>query len=334
VNSWTVFATLWTSFNAPFQAAVNAESTQLATAVATPAMLAATIFLAITATLDLMSGGGGNPVLDIVRRTARIALILAAIGAATYVGTVNNLLLTTLPNELAQAVAGGKAVGAGAFDTLAGQAWASCEQVWKNIAWDDPPSWLAAFWAFLYLVNAMLAISVCFALWAITQVGLGLVVAVGPLAITCLINPQTARFFNGWLSTVVTFIIAQVMYVTLMSLLLVSIGNILTDVVRNAAAGGSNVNNLPGEVHSLLNAGLIFDVGVVLALTIVPIARAIGGGAAHEAAPLARWASGRLGAVDAASSVRPAGQSAAIGGGLTPGGAAGMRSITPAGRAA
>jgi type IV secretion system protein VirB6 len=330
MNDWTIFTNLYQSFNAPFLAAVNTQSTQMANAVAVPATLAATIYLGVIFSMDLLSGGGGNPVLDLVRRSGRVALILAALGAGTYVGTINNLLLTTLPAGLAAAVAGGVAVGAAAFDHLAGQAWLSVVQVWNNFSWESPKTWVPVIFACLYLIDAIIAISLCFALWVITQVGLGMTVAIGPLAIACLINPQTARFFNGWLSTVASFIVAQVMFVTVFSILIATVNNTLAQVLTGNAATGADANDIGGQIHQLVNAGLMFTVAAVVSLSVVPIARAIGGGAAAELAPFSRWASGKIGAGHAAMG------NAAVSGAKTAvsaTGAAGMRSIKAVGKA-
>nr|WP_294556508.1 type IV secretion system protein [uncultured Rhodopila sp.] len=334
MNDWMIFTNLYQSFNAPFLAAVNTQSTQLATAVAGPAMLAATVYLAVTASLDLMSGGSGNPVLDIVRRCARLALILAALGAGTYVGVVNNLLLTTLPAGLAAAVAGGIAVGGAAFDHLAGQAWASVVQVWNNFSWDSPKTYVPIIFASLYLIDAIIAISLCFALWVITQVGLGMTVAIGPLALACLINPQTARFFNGWLSTVVSFIIAQVMFVTIFSVLIATVNNTLAQILTGNAATGVNGNDIGGQIHQLVNAGLMFTVAAIVALSAIPIARAIGGGAAAELAPVTRWATGKIAAGHVAAGNAAVSGAQTAGAALSSSSVAGMRSINNiAGRA-
>lgn len=333
MNDWTIFNTLFTSFNAPFMLAINTQSMQLTQAVAIPATLAVTIYIAVIFTMDMYTGSPGNPILDLARRAGRCALILSCLGVGVYINTISNLLLVTFPNELSQAVTGSAAVGANAFDHLSGQVWVSVVQVWNNITLSSPKTWFPAVYACLYLAYSIAAVGFCFSIWLITQVGLGLTVAVGPLFVACLINPQTARFFNGWLSTIVTFIIAQVMIVTIISVLTTTVNNTLRQIVEANAATGASANDVGGQIHHLVNAGLMFTVAGILCLSIVPIARSIGGGAAAEIGGVSRWASSALAGVHSAAG---SGAGAAIGklsSGST-GGSAAMRSIAPVEKAA
>ena len=333
MNDWAIFTNLYQSFNAPFLATINAQSTQLAREVMPVAMLAATIYIGVIFSMDLLSGGGGNPILDLVRRAGRTALILSCLGAGVLVGTINNLLLVTLPAGLTAAVGGGLPVGAAIFDHLAGQVWTTCAQVWNNMSFTAPKTWMPGVFACLYLIDGILAVSLCATLWIITQVGLGVTVAVGPLAIACLLNPQTARFFNGWLSTVITFIVAQVMFVTIFSILIVTVNTTLAHILATNAAGVADGDDIGGQIHQMVNAGLMFTVAAITALSAIPIARAIGGGAGPELYAATRWATSKMGMATGATggtvAAAPANARAALG----PSSAAGMRNITPAGRA-
>jgi type IV secretion system protein VirB6 len=333
VNNWTTFADLFANFNAPFLTAVNQLSGNLSSAVAVPATLLATFYIAFGAYQDLYSDLSGNPVLNLVRRCLRVALILSCLVSATYVGTVSNVLLNTLPTDLAQAVTGGPAAGAAAFDTLIGQAWGATEQVYKNLSAFNAKSIVLGIFASLYLVLAAPAIVVAFAVWLITQVGLGLLVAIGPLAIACLIMPQTARFFNGWLASVMTGIVAQLMIVTIAAVLVAVVKNTLTQILTADAAAGVSADSLGGQVHHLVNALVMFLLAAIMSVSVIPIARAIGGGAAAETSGVVRWASGAIGsaagAAGSAASAVPAAAAAAARGA----GDAGMRAIKIAGKA-
>ncbi len=330
MNDWTTFANLFASFNTPFLSAINQLAANLSSAVAVPGTLLATFYIAFGAYQDLYSDLSGNPVLNLVRRCARVTLILSCLVSATYVGTVSNVLLNTLPTDLAQAVTGGPAAGAAAFDTLLGQVWVSTDQVWNNLSAFNTKSLVLGGFGVLYLVVSLPAIAIAFGMWLLTQVGVGLLVAIGPLAIACLIMPQTARFFNGWLASIVTGIIAQLMIVTVAAVLLATLKNILGQILAADAATGIAANDLGGQIHHLVNAMAMCLVAAIVTLSIIPIARAIGGGATTEATSVMRWATGAMGsAASAAASAVPAAAAAAARGA----GDAGMRAIKIAGKA-
>src|SRR5271157_198820 len=162
MDSWHIFAWIYQGFWQPFLAAINDMAGQLAGAVMLPATAGATIYLGATAYQDLY-GGGANPILDLARRAVRIGLILACLGAGFYVGTISNLLLNTLPNELAAAIVGNaNAVGAAAFDKLLGQSWEGCSQALKNISLFDPATIVIGLFIGLHELIACIGIGICF----------------------------------------------------------------------------------------------------------------------------------------------------------------------------
>ncbi|MGD0108675.1 MAG: type IV secretion system protein, partial [Rhodopila sp.] len=244
-------------------------------AVQGPATAGATLYILWTGYKALYLGDSGNPILDLVRACMRVVLVMGCLSVATYTGTFTQLLLTTLPTELAQAVTGAGTVGAGAFDTLATAAFTSTVQNLNNLP-VSLKSIPLGFFDILYLLGAGVAIVIAFALWLIVQVGIGLLVAVGPLAIACLITPQTARFFHGWLSSIVTALVAQVMIVATVAVMVVTIKSTLGQVLTVNAATGKNANDVIGQILSMLGAGMAFGLLTLVCLNINRFASAIG----------------------------------------------------------
>jgi hypothetical protein len=117
------------------------------------------------------------------------------------------------------------------------------------------------------------------------------------------------------------------------SVLLTTITTTLVQIVADNAATGANANDIGGEIHKLANAGLMFTVAAIAAISMVPIARAIGGGAATEISGVTRWATSMMAAP--ASALGSAAVSGAKAGGAAIGqaSAAGMRSLKAAGKA-
>jgi hypothetical protein len=123
------------------------------------------------------------------------------------------------------------------------------------------------------------------------------------------------------------------MIVTVAAVLLATLKNILGQILAADAATGIAANDLGGQIHHLVNAMAMCLVAAIVTLSIIPIARAIGGGAAAETSGVVRWASGAIGSAasaagSAASSVPAAAAAAAKGAGD-----AGMRAIKIAGKA-
>jgi type IV secretory pathway VirB6-like protein len=148
--------------------------------------------------------------------------------------------------------------------------------------------------------------------------------------------PQTARFFHGWLSSIVTALVAQVMIVATVAVMVVTIKSTLGQVLTANAATGKNANDVIGQILSMLGAGMAFGLLTLVCLNINRFASAIGGGAAAEISGAARWATGTAAsgagaAVSAAA--HPVATAQAAQAGLSKAGDAGMRSIKAVGRA-
>jgi len=236
---------------------------------------------------------------------------------------------------LTTAIAGnGAPVAAAAFDTLAGSVWAAGAQMLGSISAFDVGDYVVMGLGVILCDGlCLIGLGIAFTLWIVTAVSLGLLVAIGPLALLCLILPQTSRFFSGWLSGIVTAIVAQFLYTALIALLIATVQTLLVHILATNGSTGANANKVADQLHLLFGAGGIFLIAGFVSLAIVPLARLIGGGAAAETAAISRWAHGQLGAGARAAGGAVAGAAAAVTLGLSKNGAAGMRSITPVGKA-
>ena len=331
-NQFHVFAFLFTSFITPFMATINVVATNFADAVQLPAMLLATLYLCLKGYQALLSGESGNPILDLVRACVRISIVLSCLSVAVYTGEIAGLLLNTLPTELSQAITGNAAVGAGSFDNLAAETVLSSLQNIKNL----PTAFLSiVYGAFdvVYACASLLAIAVAFGLWLITQVYIGLLVAIGPLAIACVMLPYTSRYFHGWVSAIATSIVQQILIVTTVTILVATINTVLGPVLNANAATGANANDPVTQMTNLLEALVTFIILIYISYGTNRLAAIIGGGAAAEINAASQWAMGHIGTAASAAHGAATGGSSSAPAGLTKGGAAGMRSITPVGKA-
>lgn len=337
MNSWTFFANLYTAFDAVFIGAVQKGINNIAAEFQAPLVSAVTLWLAGMVSMEIMTPSG-EPMLALLRKLARVALVVSALATATYSQIFGTFLLTTLPNELVGVISGalpGASLAPAAFDKFLGATWAGAVEVWKSIHGWGPQSFGTMIVVGLDVTFSAVAIGIAFLIFMAQHVLLGVTIEVGPAFIFMLLWTYTARFFGGWIGVVAALITMEVLLVALLSILI----NVDTDIVQQIAAldgNGANAFNASdefGQLHLLIE-GMILSASMGFFAGVLPfVAQAIAGGVAAQVAPLTQAVSGF------ASSV---GQVAApVGGrigsaakGLGSMASAGMRSLRPAARAA
>jgi type IV secretion system protein VirB6 len=298
MNAWTLFASLDQNFDVQFLGAVQALLSALIAYVRQPLLAGAVVWIAGTAMVEMYSPGS-EPMTGLVRKLLRAAIVVFLVSSApTFNQYIGNLLLNTLPTDISNAVsgvAGGPAVAAASFDQLLNQAWAAGLQVYKNLpAWSLKGVGLMILVA-LYWAVAAVTIAVSFLVYLATHVFLGLVVATGPLFVCCLLWQRTTRFFDGWVGAAGSLILTQVLVVALLAMLVTVESQLVLQIAGLNRNGGVNVNNEVGQLHLLLEAGLMFFVAACIAKQLPDLARAIMGGIAHNTAPYSRAVMGTLG---------------------------------------
>lgn len=328
-NAWTFFAYLYQHFDVSMLQAVQQIIMTLANALSRPLIMAITLWIAGTAGVELFSPGG-DPMMGLFRKIIRAALVISAVSAANYTTYFGTFLLTTFPAELTAVVTSstvGTALGPAAFDTLFGGAWASYLEVLKNA----PSFWSAkgmgiAILASLFIIAAALCIGYGFYIYLSTHVLLGVAIAIGPLFVCCILWVRTTRYFDGWLGACLGLAVAQVLIVTLLSLLITVETDILKQIAALNGKGAINFNDEFAQIHYMLEGMILFAGVGYLAKQMPDLARAIMGGVSAGIAPITSMASAAL-----STAVMTAGGAVSGGIGAVASRAAGMRSLTPAG---
>ena len=230
----------------------------------------------------VLRGSVSEPVMDFAIRSIKLALIYALATTPAYSSFFTEPLFVAMPNALARAVSGSDVTGVGsAFDSFfAYAAWLGQSASHAGSLADPGPGVVAGV---VSLVGA-LAAALGFGVVMIAKVALALLVTLGPIFIACALFDATRRYFFGWLSQAVNYLVLFALIVTLFQLVL--------SLVRDQWGAIQGADPVAG--------GLMFIalclLGAIFFLQTPAIAAGIAGGAS---AGLADFANATRGPVEA-----------------------------------
>ena len=276
-----MFARLETWFNAFFLGYAARVSGDLAVGLVPVALLLVTVYVAVYG-LAVMRGEATEPVGTFAWKMVKVGAILSfALPGLYYSGNVA-AAATGLQDGLATLFVAPRAVAAAtAFGALDLANTAANEQL--ALLWRD---------AGMFRLDLVLA-SLLFSLGTTIFLVLGAFVAllgkliltfalaIGPLAILCLLFKPTARFFDSWLSFVLSAVVLSwfVFFALGMSLY------VSDRVVAAIADGSAFVAGVPGSVGALEAAGTYLAVMCLLAIVLYQapsLASSLTGGASIQ----------------------------------------------------
>lgn len=272
--NWHFFANTYAGIDAPVQAFVNGVIAALSNYI-TPILRALiVVYVAINAMI-IATNPTQEPLTTFLRQMIGAALIFFVVSSAAnfnqYFGTI---FLTTLPTEISNAISGatgGNTLNGGAFDDIWNRAWTAGLVVYKNLPWSLKGIALQLLVVAFWLI-AIMAIGIGFMIYLGCHVILALVVALGPLFVCCALFPASRRFFDGWISAMVSLVLTQVLTITLLVLLTTTENATITQIA--ADNGGNEI----AHIQLLLYAIVLFVICALLASQLPGIAVGIAGG--------------------------------------------------------
>jgi type IV secretion system protein VirB6 len=166
----------------------------------------------------ILRGAIQEPFMDFVVRSIKLAFIYMLATTVAYSTYVTQPLFHVLPDTLAQAISGAGVPDVGsAFDQFFARAAYLAEKIWnKATPVNFAPLILSAV---VYIVGA-LAAAIGFGVVLIAKVALALLVALGPIFVACALFDATRRFFFGWLSQAVNYLVLFALIITVFQLIL------------------------------------------------------------------------------------------------------------------
>jgi len=229
----------------------------------------------------ILRGAIAEPVMDFAVRSLKLALVYFLATTSAYGDWVTQPLFHTLPDTLARAIAGGASGDAGtAFDRFLNQAAYLGDKIAKDANALDPGPWLVS--AAVMVIGA-LAAALGFGIVMLAKVALALLVALGPIFIACALFEATRRYFFGWLSQAVNYLVLFALIIAMFQLVLALVGERWGDI----------------DGHDPMTGGLLFIalclLGAIFFLQVPAIAAGIAGGASIGLADFRNAATGGRG---------------------------------------
>jgi len=225
----------------------------------------------------ILRGAIQEPFMDFVVRSLKLAFVYMLATTVAYSTYVTQPLFHVLPDTLTQAISGAGVPDVGSdFDQFFARAAYLAEKIWnKATPVNFAPLILSAV---VYIVGA-LAAAIGFGVVLIAKVALALLVALGPIFVACALFDATRRFFFGWLSQAVNYLVLFALIITVFQLILSLV-----------AQQWGNIDGSDPMAGGLLFVALCL-LGAIFFLQTPAIAAGIAGGASAGLADFANAAS-------------------------------------------
>jgi type IV secretion system protein VirB6 len=194
------------------------ERASNAIAVVAGPLRAALVLYVLLYGFAILRGAIAEPFMDFAIRSLKLALIYFIATTTAYSSWVTDPLFHVLPNTLTEAISGAGTPDVGsAFDQFINRAAYLADKI---AAKATPINFLP--WIMSALVNliGIAAAVLGFGVVLVAKVALALLVALGPIFIACTLFEATRRWFFGWLSQGVNYIVLFALIITLFQLIL------------------------------------------------------------------------------------------------------------------
>src|SRR3954465_1675231 len=232
-----IFDEFLKEFEQPITAFVSNSVQNLAAAIDTPLRTAVTLWVVLYG-IAILRGTIREPIMSFAWSAARVIVIVAlATDASTFQTYVTGLFFESLPKEIGNDIAGaGLDTSSGVpFDRLLNKGIEVATKIYEqsgltNIA----PALIAAILMVFTAVSGFLQ----FAVLLYAKIGLGIVIALGPLFIAFMLFEVTRPFGVAWTRQVANFIILHVLVVALVGLMLTTVSSFVDKYGANATNGG------------------------------------------------------------------------------------------------
>lgn len=256
------FSTLFGQFLGLFIDQVMARVQEYAVLSAIPAVAAVTLYIVVRM-LQQVWGGSDNPLGDFLRICVRGIIVLAGVGAASYMVDIGRTLLITIPNGIGlgvnNATGGNGAFGMQTFDQLWRQEWGSVLIFYKAMKWSSLGTIPLGIVGILGAAIGGLFIGVTASVYIAMFSSLGVAVIFGPPLAMCILIESRLGWFNSWIGVVVgslATMIAVIVIATIMS----------NAITASGGAMGALSQSNGGAGEWTMQLALVWGVVVILAV--------------------------------------------------------------------
>ena len=264
-DSTAIFSTAYAFIDGKLDVFLGDRLSNVIAQVAGPLRLALVLYIVLYG-IAVVRGAIAEPMMDFAVRSIKLCIILALATTAAYSSNVTDPLFHGLPNTLAKAISGSDVSNVGgSFDQFFAYGAVLADKIAKSATPIDVLSYIIA--CVVFVVTAAAA-ALGFGVVVVAKVALALIIALGPIFIACSLFEASRRFFFGWLSQAVNYVVLFALMITIFQLVL--------------ALMKSEWPNIDGEAN-LKVAGMVFSalclLGAIFFLQVPGIAAGIAGGA-------------------------------------------------------
>ena len=215
--SFQVFEPAYTFINGKLDTFLNDDASNVIAQVSGP-MRAALMLYVVLYGFAILRGAIAEPIVDFAIRSLKLALITMLAGTTAYSTWITTPLFTTLPNTLAQALGSSATTDPGAsFDQFFGRAAYLGEKISQQGNLANPMPWIEAV---AVDVVGGLAAAIGFGVVLVAKVSLALLIALGPAFVACSLFDASRRFFFGWLSQAVNYLVLMALIFAVLQMIL------------------------------------------------------------------------------------------------------------------
>ncbi|RAK66406.1 type IV secretion system protein [Phenylobacterium kunshanense] len=289
-GDFRIFSPAYAFIDGKLDQFLDAGAGRMLSEVAGPLRLAVVLYVLLYG-FAILRGVIAEPIMDFAIRSVKLALVIMLATTAAYGDWISQPLFHGLPDTIARAVSGASNQDAGAaFDEFFGRA-AYLGQ--KTADRTTPMNWVPLVVSGAVFVFGALAAALGFGIVVLSKVALALLVALGPAFVACSLFEATRRYFFGWLSQAVNYLVLFALMLAIFQLVLSLVGE-----------QWGKIDGQDPVVGSLIFIALCL-LGAIFFLQTPAIAAGIAGGASigladfGDAAGLRGGSGGRYGASSA-----------------------------------
>ncbi|MBR1090738.1 type IV secretion system protein [Bradyrhizobium manausense] len=235
-----VFDSFLKEFEQPITTFVSTSVSNLASYIDGPLRVAVMLYVILYG-FAVMRGAISEPIMEFAWRAMRIVIVvLLATNSSTFQQYVTGLFFDSLPKEIGNALAGsGLNTSSGVpFDQLLSKGIDVANKIYDQAGITNVvPALIAAILLVFVAVGSFLQ----FAILLYAKIGLGVVIALGPIFIALALFEATRPFTEAWLRQVANFVILLVLVVALVGLMLTTVSGFIDKFGTNAGTAGELV---------------------------------------------------------------------------------------------
>ena len=260
-----IFNPAYSFVDGQLEAFLNTRLNDVIAQVAGPLRLALVLYVLLYG-VAILRGSISEPITDFAVRSLKLGFIYFLATTAAYSNWVTQPLFHVLPDTLAQAISGSTATNIGSsFDKFLGYGGVLSDKITSAAGVTNIGAYVVSGVVFIV---TLLATALGFGVAMIAKVALALLVALGPIFIACALFDATRRYFFGWLSQAVNYLVLFALIITVFEMVLA-----LVQQQWPSIDGQSNA-----EVAGMLFSALCI-LGAIFFLQTPAIAAGIAGGA-------------------------------------------------------